>query len=218
MKQFKTLMIAVFGILLMLSMQAAAYADTITIGSSTSGSLTFTSNGNGTVSVSSTTLSDGAFFTSGPLGTYSFGPMTFTAGPMSSEKYPAGTNSDTFMFTDGTDILDGTITWAFIQDNTPNPKFFGTLDVTTIAGSTTFLSTFGGTGSMDPVDLTTTTISSGTLDALVSSAAGTTATVGISSGEVASGTPEPSSILLFGVGIALIALCAPPRRRFSAEA
>jgi hypothetical protein len=218
MKQRKMVIIAALGVLVMLGMRVAAYADQITIGGSTSGTITFTADGAGIVAVTSTTLSDGAFFTTGPLGSYSFSPMSFSAGPVSGYQFPAGSNADTFMFSNGTDTLDGTAVFKFIQDSTTNPTFFGTVDVTSITGTAAFLSTFGHVGSMDPLDFTTTALSSGrTLDGLASSATGTIATAGISSGEV-TGTPEPSSIMLFSVGIILLGLCALPRRRMELEA
>jgi PEP-CTERM motif len=219
MKQLKmSVIIAAVGVLVMLGLRSGAYADQITIGGSTSGLLTFTVDAGGEITVTSTDLSDGAFFTGGALGSYDFGAMDFTAGPVSGEQYPAGANSSTFTFHDGTNTLDGTVMWSFIQDNTTNPKFFGNIDITFIAGSAAFLSTFGSVGSIDGLDFTTTALSSGgTLDALVASGVGKTATAGISSGEITGTTPEPSSIMLFGVGIVLLTLCALPRRRMSAE-
>ena len=223
MKHFNVVILAALGVLVMIGMPLPAHADLITIGGSTSGSITFDSNGNGTVGVTYTALSDGAFFTGGPIGTYVFGGpsafMSFTAGPVSGEKYPAGPQSaETFSFSDGTNSLLGSVTWSFIQDNTTNPKFFGTVDLTSISGTAKFKSAFGGVGSIDMIDFTTTAISSGTLDNLASSSAGTFAKVGISSGEVAgAATPEPSSVMLFGVGIVLIGLCVPLRQRISGE-
>src|SRR5262245_42018356 len=82
---------------------------------------------------------DGAVFQSGAtntLGNYTLGAVSFTAGPNVGEQYKAGANTETFNFSDisggGTDTLSGNIVWNFIQDNTNNPKFFGSLLVATV--------------------------------------------------------------------------------------
>ena len=117
-------------------------------------------------------------------GTYTLGAVAFTAGPNAAERYPAGANTESFNYADGVNTLVGNIHWNFIQDNTTNPKFFGTLTVTTSTGSPQFTSTFPMGANDRMIDLTTTALGGGqTLDQLV--AASGTVTVGISSGEVA---------------------------------
>src|SRR5262245_62952922 len=72
-------------------------------------------------------------------GNYTLGGVSFTAGPVNMEQYPAGANTETFNYADGTNSLTGTIHYNFIQDNTTNPKFFGSLTVTAVSGSAQFV-------------------------------------------------------------------------------
>ena len=200
--------LAALGSIVLLGLPSGADADSITLGAS-SQNITFTGNGAGSVTVTIGGLTGNAFFNSDPLGTYSFGATTFTAGPVSSNLYPAGANSETFTFTGGDgDTLSGIVVWSFIQDNTTQPKFFGTLTITSSAGDAAFLSSFS-VGSKAPIDFFTNALSSGgTLDQL--SATTNRATATISAGEVVP-TPEPSSLVLFGIG--LVVLCAYMRRK-----
>jgi hypothetical protein len=133
-------------------------------------------------------------------GNYTLGGVTFTAGPNSAEQYPAGANTETFSYADGVDSLTGNIHWNFIQDNTTNPKFFGSLTVTAVSGTPQFTGTFPLGGAPLGIDFTTTALGNGrTLDQLV--AANGTATVGVSSGEI---VPGP----IVGAGLpGLVAAC-----------
>ena len=101
---------------------------------------------------------DGAVFQS--LGnpknaTFTLGAVAFTAGPNVTEQYPAGANAQSFSYlgSDG-DSLTGTLHWNFIQDNTTNPRFFGTMTVASRSGDPTFLSAWA-VGAIVPVDFTT---------------------------------------------------------------
>jgi hypothetical protein len=206
MKSFKnavsTVVLTVtFEMLVGLALPSPVRADQITLGDS-SQSISFTGNGAGSVTVSISALSGNAFFDSDPLGSYSFGATSFTAGPGSSGLYPAGANAESFSFTspDG-DTLSGTVQWNTIQDNTTQPKFFGTLTITSKAGDAAFLSNWG---SIAAIDFFTTPLSSGgTLDQLAATTG--SATAQISSGEV---IPEPSAIHLLAVGLVLVLLAA----------
>jgi hypothetical protein len=177
---------------------APSEAATITFGTSTQ-NISFTGNGANSVTVSTTGLTGNAFFDADPLGTYSFGATTFTAGPMSSHLYPAGANSESFTFTGGDgDTLSGTVHWNFIQDNTPQPKFFGTLTITSKAGDAAFLANFASNLAM--IDFITNPLSSGgTLDLLTGTTGSATAT--ISAGEVAP-VPIPATLPLLAGGLA----------------
>jgi hypothetical protein len=174
-------------------------AATITFGAS-SQNISFTGNGANSVTVSTAGLSGNAFFDADPLGTYSFGPTTFTAGPESSNLYPAGANTESFTFTGGDgDTLSGTVHWNFIQDNTPQPKFFGSLTITSKAGDAAFLANFASNLAL--IDFITNPLSSGgTLDQLTATTG--SATASISSGEVMSAVPIPATLPLLAGGLA----------------
>jgi hypothetical protein len=90
-----------------------------------------------------------------------------------------------------------------IQDNTPQPKFFGTGTTTAISGDAAFLAAFGPVGTTDTFDwiempLACTTASNcTTLDRLATTTA--SASAPISSGEkLTSAVPEPMSLALLG--------------------
>jgi hypothetical protein len=142
------------------------------------------------------------------LGSYTLGAVTLNAGPNSAEQYPVTLQtpaSESFNYSDATgNSLTGDIHWNFVQDNTPNPKFFGTMTILAITGNPGFTGAFP-TNSVGAIDLTTTAIpgtvpgTTRTLDQVV--AAGATVTVGVSSGEV---VPGP----IVGAGLpGLLAAC-----------
>ncbi len=200
--------LAALGSIVLLGLPSGAHADQITLGLS-SQNITFTGNGSGSVTVSTTGLTGNAFFDSDVLGTYALGAATFMAGPQAAGLFPTtGTESFSFTSPDG-DALTGTITGSQIQDNTTQPKFFGSLKIATITGDAAFLSAMGAVNSIDRIDFTTNPLVGTTsLDALALTTGSATATV--SSGEVV-GTPEPSSLVLFGIG--LVVLCVYMRRK-----
>jgi hypothetical protein len=143
--------------------------------------------------------------------------MSFVAGPVGvSGLFPAGTNSESFSYsaTDG-DFMTGTIVWSEIQEDTRTPKFYGLLKIATTGGDSAFTSSFNGVSSYGNIDFTTGDLTSGyTLGSLAGSSAGTVAYADISSGEIAA-TPEPNSLVLFGIG--LLGLCFWMRRKSGAE-
>src|SRR5262249_45152443 len=119
-------------------------------------------------------------------GSYTFGGVTLQAGPNSAELYPVfsqGPASAAFNFSDPVgDLLTGDISWKNIQDNTTNPKFFGTMTVTAVTGVTPGFAAAFLLNSPSNIDFTTTALAVGgqarTLDLLVANKE--TATVGVS--------------------------------------
>jgi hypothetical protein len=180
-----------------------AEAAQITFGPS-SQSITFTGNGASSVSVSSPTLTGSAFdATNALVGSFSISALSLTAGPQSSNLFPAGANTETFIYSnpDGDTITE---TWHIttIQDNTPQPKFFGTGTTTAISGDTAFLAAFGPVGTIDTFDwiemplVCTPAANCTTLDNLATTTA--SASAPISSGEKLTDVPEPASLALLG--------------------
>jgi len=182
-----------------------AEAAQITFGPS-SQSITFTGNGASSVSVSSPTLTGSAFDTTNALvGSFSISALSLTAGPQSSNLFPAGANTETFIYSnpDGDTITE---TWHIttIQDNTPQPKFFGTGTTTAISGDAAFLAAFGPVGTIDTFDwiemplVCTPAANCTTLDHLATTTA--SASAPISSGEKLTDVtvPEPASLGLLG--------------------
>jgi hypothetical protein len=184
------------------SITAAAQSQ-ITLSNSSGGPITFTGDGFGSVAVSiGSSLTGQAFFGS-DIGTYTLGTASFNAGPVAANLFPtSGTEAFSFSAADG-DALTGTVTWNVIQDNTSTPKFFGTLNITTVAAGSdaAFTSNFSA-GGANEIDFITTALSAGpTLDNVANLAL--TATAGVQSGAVLA--PEPGSMLLLGSGLLSVA-------------
>jgi hypothetical protein len=187
-------------------LSTTADAAAITLGGSGQ-AITYTGTGTGAVTVTSPTLTGSAFFQGNPtLGTYSIGAMSFTTAPQVAGLFAVPANTEAFTFDAGIDHLTGTITWNTIQDNTPQPKFFGTLTVTSFSGDAAFTGTWAS-NPVAKIDFTSDVLQCSppsncvTLDFLATTTASATAT--ISSGEVA--VPAP----LAGAGLpGLVAACA----------
>jgi len=182
---------------------SGAQAAQITFGPSNQ-SITFTGNGANSVAVSSPTLTGSAFDTTNAfVGSFTLSALSFNAGPQSGGIFSAGANTETFTYAnpDG-DTLTETWHVSFIQDNTPQPKFFGTGVTTAISGDAAFLAAFGPVGTIDSFDwiempLTCSVPANcATLDQLATTT--TSASAIISSGEKFTTAPEPASLALLG--------------------
>jgi hypothetical protein len=206
----KFALLAAVSAVALLGAPLAAQAAQITLGGTADG-ITLTGTGtlvNGSI-VAGT--GDGTLLNGlGPVvaGNYTLGGVTFTAGPNTAEQYPVTVQNpavEAFTYSDSAgDALTGAIRWSFLQDNTPNPKFFGQMTILTSSGSAAFTGAFI-VGSSGAIDFTTTAIpgtspgTTRTLDQVVATSA--TVTVGVSSGEV---VPGP----IVGAGLpGLLAAC-----------
>jgi hypothetical protein len=111
------------------------------------------------------------------------------------------------------DRLTGTITFSFLQDGTPTPKFFGTMLVNSVVGDPAFMAAFM-TGETLHISLITQALSGG--NTLESVAGGLRASAPIGSGEVF--VPLPAALPLFATGLGALGLLGWRRKLKAAAA
>ncbi len=200
-----------------------AHADQIGVGGAT-GSITFKSLGGGTLSFSTTgftALTPLATFQSpdgNPVdtGTATYGSMSGTTGAEAGGVFSilsGGTETFTYTSKTDSDKLTGTVSWQGIKDNTKTPQFDvnSILVIKSSSGDSAFTSDFpvGGRAQID-----FTIKGAITLTTLAAEKVGSTSKYQFSSGET-NGVPEPSSLVLFGIGLIGLGLYA--RRRMWTE-
>src|SRR4029077_21033144 len=138
------------------------------------------------------------------VGSFTISALSFTAGPQVGGIFTAGANTQTFTYTtpDG-DTLTETWHVTFIQDNTPQPKFFGTGTTTAISGDAAFLAAFGPVGATDLFDwiemplACTSAANCTTLDLLARPTASASAPF-LGGEKIPSPAPEPTTLALLG--------------------
>lgn len=141
--------------------------------------------------------------------------------PVMSVNMDGATSTFTWTSTSDSDSLTGTITWQTASDNANQPHLAGTMTVTSVSGQADFTSLFP-VGSTQHVDITLAPLSCPPSIPVGScnrndlfAASGYTLGSAVSSGEVlVTQTPEPSSALLFGLGLLSVGLVLR-RRRFA---
>jgi hypothetical protein len=199
-----------------LGVPLSASADQISLGP-TSQIWLFTGNGGGLVNVSTNgSATSGSATFDGDMGAYMLGSSTtsFIVGPESMNQFPAGANGVPFMYQGlfDADRLTGTITFSFLQDGTPTPKFFGTMLVNSVTGDAAFTAAFT-MGEILNINLTTQALSGN--NSLESVAAVARASAPIGSGLVST-IPLPGALPLFATGLGALGLLSWRRKRKAA--
>jgi hypothetical protein len=106
-----------------------------------------------------------------------------------------------FSWTSGSNFLTGNLTLTSASDNTPSPRFVGTLLVTGVSAG--LYSTFWPAGDTVNMDFTLTLGSNPTLENVFNHTTATSTSGSYSSGQVLP-APEPISVALFGSGLIMV--------------
>ncbi len=176
-------------------MAGAAGAVQITAGPSAQ-PVTFTRTPTGLSITAPSTVDLVAFDTTQPvLGGAWFIGLGFTTGPEVSGLFTPNANQFTFKYQSGSNYLLETVRATLVQDDTTQPKVFGTGVTTEVAGSEDFVAAFP-VGTADNWDFIVNDLGV-TLANLVGSASATISTFE-KSGSVVS---EPPALALFGTGL-----------------
>jgi hypothetical protein len=149
--------------------------------------------------------------TNGLVGSFTLSALNFTTAPQVAGIFNLPANSETFTYTnpDTPDTFTENVHFTEIQDNTPQPKMYGTATLTSISGDAAFLAAFGPVGTINSIDFISDPLSCtpssncGTLDFLATTRK--SASAPISSGEDlyvgATTVSEPFSLALLGTAL-----------------
>jgi hypothetical protein len=211
MKSLLLASVAALGFLILANSSEAAQ---ITFGPSNQ-SITYTGNGNGSVDVFSfsPTLTGPAFdTTNATIGSFSLTGLDFTTAPEVGGLFSIPANSETFTYfnPDTPDTFTQTVHFTEIQDNTPQPKFYGTAITTAISGDAAFLAAFGKVGDSFLIDFTSDVLEChhasdcATLDHLATTQSRADATISAAEDHYVGPTthvPEPISLAMLGTAL-----------------
>lgn len=184
--------------------------------------ITFTGSGANSVTVSSPSLTGPAIDTThSRVGSFTITPLDFITGPEVGGIFTPAANTETFAYVNPDDGDRLTESWHItaIQDDTNQPKFFGTGTITSISGDAVFLADFGPVGTIDTFDWIEMPLSCDpardctTLDQLAITRDSANAVLSSGENVRASAVPEPGSLAVLGGALCALVWCR--RRRDS---
>jgi hypothetical protein len=147
----------------------------------------------------------------GGVGTYSFVGATFVAGPElgTTNTFPIpGNEAQPFSYSGGGNSLSGLVNWNFVADSTANPRVFGNIAVTALAGSAAFTTAWQALSGK--IDFTMNNI--GQIYHTLADCERCTAAATISSGQLVP-VPLPGALPMLGGGLVLMGLLKRRKKR-----